>query len=98
MKSSISMDSVVSRSAQALAAEVGGEVVLMSVERGRYYGFDMIASDVWRRIEQPMSMAALVASLTQAYEGDPEQIAADASDLLGQLQEHGLVEIASGSH
>jgi len=30
-----------------LSAVIDGEVVLMSVEKGRYYALDAIASDIW---------------------------------------------------
>jgi hypothetical protein len=29
--------------------EVGGEIVMLSIERGRYFGLDQIGSDIWKR-------------------------------------------------
>ncbi len=85
--------SVLCRSAGPLAAEVDGEVVLMSLERGNYYGLDEIGSDIWRRLEQPIRVADLVTALTADYDGDPAMIERDVLDLLTRLLDNGLVEL-----
>ncbi len=61
---------VISRSPSVLTAEVDGEIVMMSIEQGRYFGLDDIGSDIWKRIEPPCSFAALIDGLTADYEAD----------------------------
>jgi hypothetical protein len=88
----ITLQSTVRRRPDALAADVGGEVVLMSVEHGKYYGLDRVASDVWRRLEQPIAVAELCSLLRAEYAGDPDQIAREVVTLLEQLDAWGFLE------
>src|SRR5207237_792172 len=68
MPPAIADATVISRSPSVLAAEVDGEIVMMSIEEGRYFGLDDIASDIWKRIEQPCSFAGLIDRLAADYD------------------------------
>src|ERR1700681_4857614 len=85
---------VISRSPSVLTAEVDGEVVMMSIEQGRYFGLDDIGSDIWRRIEPPCSFAALIDGLAADYEAYRATIAADVQNLLGRMVEQDVVRLA----
>lgn len=88
----LTRETVLCRSARPLAAEVDGEVVLMSVEHGKYYGLDDIGSDIWRRLEQPLRIADLVAALSADYDGEATVIERDVLELFARLLDDGLVE------
>src|SRR5260370_7597668 len=85
---------IISRSPSVLTAEVDGEVVMMSIERGRYFGLDDIGSDIWKRLDPPCSFGELIDRLASDYEADPAPIAADVRALLGRLAEQALVGLA----
>jgi len=82
---------VISRSPSVLTAEVEGELVMMSIEQGRYFGLDDIGSDIWRRIEPPCSFCALIDRLAADYDADRATIAADVQALLGRMAAHDVV-------
>jgi hypothetical protein len=84
---------VISRSPSVLAAEVGSEIVMMSIEQGRYFGLDDIGSDIWKRIEPPCSFAALIDGLAADYEADRATIAADVQALLDRMAEQDVVRL-----
>jgi hypothetical protein len=85
---------VISRSPSVLTAEVDGEIVMMSIEQGRYFGLDDIGSDIWKRIEPPCSFAALIDGLAADYEADRASIAADVQALLDRMAEQDVVRLA----
>jgi len=85
---------VISRSPSVVAAEVDGEIVMMSIEKGRYFGLDDIGSDIWKRIEQPCSFAALVDALAADYDSDRATIEADVTALLTGMAEQDVVRLA----
>jgi hypothetical protein len=85
---------VISRSPSVLTAEVGGEVVMMSIEQGHYFGLDDIGSDIWRRIEPPCSFAALIDRLACDYDADRATIAADVQALLDSMAAQDVVSLA----
>jgi hypothetical protein len=85
---------VISRSPSVVSAEVDGEIVMMSIEQGRYFGLDDIGSDIWKRIERPCSFATLIDGLTVHYESDRATVAADVQSLLGRMAEHDVVRLS----
>src|SRR5712691_9739777 len=84
---------IISRSPSVLTAEVDGEVVMMSIEQGRYFGLDDIGSDIWKRIEPPCSFATLVDRLVAEYDADRATIAADVQALLGRMAAEDVVRL-----
>ncbi len=90
---SISIDSTIRRREDHLAAGLGDELVLMSGARGNYYGLDAIGADIWRRLEQAVSVADLCAALGREYDADAETIRRDVLALLRQLAGEGLIEV-----
>jgi len=62
--SRIADSTIVSRSPSVLTAEIDGEVVMMSIEQGQYFGLDDIGSDIWKRIEPPCAFADLIEPLS----------------------------------
>jgi hypothetical protein len=84
----------ISRSPSVLTAEVDGEVVMMSIEQGRYFGLDDIGSDIWKRLDTPCSFAELIDRLASDYDADQATIAADVCDLLSRMAEQDVVRLA----
>jgi hypothetical protein len=85
---------MISRSPSVLAAEVQGEIVMMSIEKGQYFGLDDIGSDIWKRIDPPCSFAALVEGLAGAYEADRTTITNDVRVLLDKMAAQDVVRLA----
>ncbi|KJV10984.1 hypothetical protein VZ95_01395 [Elstera litoralis] len=81
------------RVADVLATEVGGEMVIMNVEKGVYFGLDPIGTDIWKRLEESITVAALAGALVQVYDADIACIERDVLALLTRMVEQGLVEV-----
>lgn len=80
------------RASNIIATEVDGEVVLMSIENGCYFGLDPIGSEIWRRLDEAKSAEALTAELKDHFEGDPDAIERETLAFLGELADNALVE------
>ncbi len=89
--SAITDATILSRSPSVLAAEVDGEVVMMSIERGHYFGLDDIGSDIWKRLELPCSFSTLIDGLAADYDADWATIAADVRGLLDRMMADDVV-------
>jgi hypothetical protein len=81
------------RVADVLATEVGGEMVMMDIEKGVYFGLDPIGTDIWKRLEESMTVAALAVTLVQVYDADIACIERDVLVLLTMMVDQGLVEV-----
>jgi hypothetical protein len=89
----ITSESVVAWSPAPVATQINGEVVLMSMERNRCYGFDLTGSDVWQRISAPIRVADLCSQLREEYEAPASEIEADIVTMLNRLADEGLIEV-----
>jgi len=85
-------DQFVVRSPDALMAEVDGETVLMSVEKGSYFGLAETAREIWARLEARVAIGDLCDQLVEHYD-DPFSIETDTIGFLGRLAEVGLVVV-----
>lgn len=65
----------------------------MSLDQALYVGLDEIGSDVWKHIERPIAIKALVARLAEEYDGDPTVIERDVRALLSEMAASGLVDL-----
>jgi hypothetical protein len=90
----IYLTNTVSWSGKQLASDIGGEVILMNIEVGRYYGLDDIGSRIWRSIEQPIVVEQLCQSMAMQYKADIEVVTSDVLTLLNRLLEQQLITVA----
>jgi len=87
----IGPDTVLSRSDDILEASIGSEKVMMSVQRGEYYGLDAIGSEIWALFEQPRSVADVCAEMVRRYDVSPEVCQRDVIAFLGDLVADGTL-------
>lgn len=87
-------DELYSRAAPLLEAEVDEEIVALDREQGEVFGFNLVASDVWRLLEQPRTVRDLCAELEQRYDVSSEQCTGDVVELLDQMIEMKLIKRA----
>ena len=95
MPSPLSLTSLVRWSDDQLAATVDQEIVILSVERGSYYGLDDIGSEIWQQMATPVSVSALCDTLAAKYDADRATIERDVLTLLGTLVAEGLITPAN---
>ncbi len=76
-----------------LVAELSGEMVILHVEKGVYYGLDKLGTRVWSLIQEPRTIDELVQTILNEYEVEPEQAERDLVALVQDLATNGLVEI-----
>jgi hypothetical protein len=79
------------RTSEAIATEIDGEIVLIHIEDGKYFGLDPVGSEIWRRLETPKRVDALCDELKAHFEGDPNMIEREALAFLDQLSESRLL-------
>lgn len=88
-------EATIVRNEGLLAATIDAELVLLDRERGEYYGFDAIATDIWNRLATPQTAPALAAALSEAYEGDSAVIERDLRALLEEMRARGMVTMTA---
>lgn len=79
------------RAAPLHEAEVDEEIVALDSQQGDVFGFNRVASDVWRLLEEPKSFDQLCRELQELYDVAPDRCAEDTRDLLKEMTEMKLV-------
>ena len=91
----IDLETIVARTQEILFDKVGQEVVMINLQEGRYFIMDEIAAEIWARIETPVRVADLCATLTDKFEVAPETCQRDVLVFLERLGEKNLLGILS---
>ncbi len=91
----IRMDSMIVRDNEIIFSEMDGETVMMSIERGEYYGINPIGSRIWGLLESPKKVSGLCDTLQPDYDVTPVQCAQDILLFLNQMAEKGIIKIVN---
>ena len=86
-------DDLVSRRPEEDAVEVGGRWVLIGVEQGDYVELNAIGVQIWSRIAEERSIAALAAEIAALYGAEVATVEADVSSFVAQLGVQKLVVV-----
>jgi len=84
-------DPVYKRRAELMEAELGDELVALDPSAGECFGFNSVATSVWRELQQPRTFDQLRDALLDQYEVEPGQCAQELEELLDDLAAKGLV-------
>ena len=84
------------RSTQLLEANLGDELVALDAEGGNCFGFNSVATFVWRQLASPKTFAELRDRLVAEYEVTAEQCAQELQELLDGLIEKRLIRVRAG--
>lgn len=82
---------ILSRKEGIMTADMNGSTVMMDTETGKYYNLGDTGGAIWRLLESPLSMEALVEGLTKEYDVTAEQCEKDIMPFLTALINRGLL-------
>jgi hypothetical protein len=85
--------SKIKRNGDLLHAQVGNEVVMMSIEAGAYFGVTDVGKRIWELVEQPTTVADLCARLVREYNVGAEECEAETLAFLDDLERQGIIHV-----
>lgn len=91
----VSIDSVLVRNSDLAAADLDGQIVILSVREGAYFGFNAVASEIWRLLSQPCRVGDLFDALAQSHAVDAATLSRDVLPFLQTLIERKLARYHS---
>jgi hypothetical protein len=89
----IPLQAVIKAAGQQVSCDLEGEIVILSLRSGSYFGLDPVAAEVWRLIQEPQLVVQVRDRLLEEYEVEAEQCTSDLLQLLDQLAAWELVEV-----
>jgi len=84
-------DAVFQRDPATLAASVGTETILCSVESGKFCDVNAVGGRIWTLLEQPRSIAQIVSGLRQRYAVDEATCLREIEPFLATLEAAHLI-------
>jgi hypothetical protein len=90
----LSMQSVVTRGADHVETEIGGQVFMMRIAEGKYYALDSTARRIWQLLVQPVCLDDVAKTLIDEYEVEPAQCRREVLALAEGLLLNGLIVTA----
>ncbi len=95
---SVSWDAHIRVPKSVLSQELTGEMVLLNLDTGTYFGLDPVGTRIWHLFEQGRSIKATYEAVLEEYEVDRQQLTRDLLRFVNALNEQGLIEDASPLH
>jgi len=95
IKRNLSLTSKVQRNLNMVTSNLDGEIVMMSVEHGEYFGLDEIGTRIWEFLEKPVIVEELITSLTNEFEVERQECEHDTLEFLEELLSKELVQLMS---
>ena len=96
MKHDLSEFSTVVAANDQVSSDLGGEVAILNLRAGMYYGLDDVGARVWQLLQEPAVVGDIQATIAQEYEVEPARARKDVLSLLKQMADEGLIEVDDG--
>ena len=77
--------------------DVSGEVVLLNLQSGVYYGLDPVGSRMWQLLMEQRPLDDVCSVMLEEYDVAADVLRADLSRLVDELSNKGLVTVHAGS-
>jgi hypothetical protein len=82
------------RDSQLVSTIMDGNMVMMDVEHGAYYGLCGVGTRIWELLEGPVSAQQIIQTLCSEFEVDETTCKADVEKFIGEMEEKGMVSKA----
>lgn len=84
----------IARNEEIVFNEMDGEIVMMSVERGEYFGLNSIGGRIWGMLERPCTAAEIIDRLRPDFDVESDRLAEDVLAFLNHMVSQGIVRFA----
>lgn len=75
------------------AADIGGEVVLIYIAKGKYYCFNSVGSRIWELIQRPITIDQLKTVLMMEFEVDEKTCEENVLGFINGLYDEELISV-----
>jgi hypothetical protein len=83
---------------KAVFRELDGEMVILNLDTGIYFGLDEVGTRMWMLLREHASLSQVVESLIAEYDAPRNALESDLLQLARQLTSHGLARVQRQGH
>jgi hypothetical protein len=88
----VEKNSIVVQSKEQYSAMMDGEIVMIDIEQGKYYGLDGVGIRIWNHLAQPRRVSDLCELLLAEYDVAPASCEVDVLRFLNEMETQRLIE------
>lgn len=93
MQKKLLRDSIVKVAGEQVSCDLAGEVVILHLKSGEYFGLNDVGSRIWNLIQEPKTVGAVLDAVLKEYEVALDQLECDLFALLEQMVTNELIEV-----
>ena len=97
MTDQFSLSSCVKALDGVIHRDLQGELVLLNLNTGVYFGLDSVGTRIWNLLQEHRSLQMVLDALLQEYDVTEAQGRQDLLTLVSQMREKGLIEVHNGT-
>ena len=79
------------RNPKSISGRLEEELVIMDIEKGKYFALNPVATRIWDILENPLTIDQLCEFLMQEYEVSEEQCREEVKEVIGEMVKLGVV-------
>jgi hypothetical protein len=76
-----------------VSTNLSGEMVILNLNSGVYYGLDKVGARIWSLIQDAQTVNDVINTILDEYDVEPERCERDIVSLLQKLSAEGLIEV-----
>ena len=88
----ISPQTKIRRTNRVISSSLGDESVMFDAEKGKYYGLNNVATEIWNHLEEEKTVQELCEALSGLFDISRKRCTEEVIDFLPELQKNGLIE------
>ena len=97
MKRTLSASSNVVATKDQVSSDLAGEVAILHLKAGTYYGLDAVGARIWSLLQKPTTVGEIRDAIVHEYEVEPDRCENDVIALLQKLAREELIEVSDAT-
>jgi hypothetical protein len=97
LTAALSERTVVVASASQTSTRVEGEVVILDLSGGAYYGLNAVGARIWELMREPKTLRDIRDRIVDEFDVDPQRCERDLVALVGELLDRRLAEVVGSA-
>lgn len=76
-----------------IASEMDGDLVMMDIEQGQYFGVGGVGTRIWELLGQPITVAGIADAICQEFDVSRDDCLKDVLQFGTQLLTHKIIRV-----
>jgi hypothetical protein len=89
----ITLEDIIVQKREIDSVDMDGEIVMMDIDKGSYYGFNSVGSYIWKFTEKPSIVKDIVSMLLKEFEVDYKTCEKTVLEFLNRLHNEELITV-----